>query len=115
MGIGHLANEHKIFNASRLKNYKPNNSPIVIPLREWEGNVVEITGDTFIARLINVKNNSRYPKESGKFKISMLSLKDQNELQLGSIIRWTIDMEILSSGQPQNVSKVYFSRHPRNN
>ena len=106
LGIGHLANEHKIFNANESKNYKPNISPIVVPLREWEGYVVEIAGDTFIAKLIDVKNNSKLPKESGKFTLNMLSLEDQNELQLGSRIRWKIYLEILSSGQPQNVSKV---------
>ena len=106
-------NQPKIFNVNRPRNYKPKVSPIVIPLREWEGYVVEIAGDTFIAKLVDVKNNSKLPKESGKFKISMLSLEDQNELQLGSIIRWKIDKQILSSGQPQNVSKVALIDTPK--
>ena len=105
-GTGYIINQHKVYTANESNDNELIKTPTKRPIREWEGYVVEIKNDSFIAKLVNVKNNSKLPKESGKFKLSMLSLEDQNELQLGSRIRWTIDWEILPNDQRQNVSKV---------
>ena len=104
--INYAPNQPAVISANGSNVNEIRKTPFIISLREWEGYVVEITNDSFIAKLVNVKNKSELAKESGKFKISMLSTDDQNELQLGSRIRWTIDLEISRSGSRQNVSKV---------
>ena len=106
------SNQPTVIVANGSNVNKPRKTPFIISLREWEGYVVEISNDTFIAKLINIKNKSKLAKESGKFKLSLLSSDDQSELQLGSKIRWTIDMEILPSGSRQNVSKVVLMDMP---
>ncbi len=105
-GTDYVINQPAVQKFNKLSDDNSVKYPIKIPINEWEGIVVKISNDSFIAKLKNVKSKSRLARESGKFKLYMLSSEDQSELQLESILRWSINLEILPSGQRQNVSKI---------
>ena len=83
------------------------NQPNFIPVLEWEGWVEEIDGDTFYARLVNLSDENKIPREIAEFCMDDLSNSDQKKLELGSILKWELGTEMSPSGQRKHASRVH--------
>ncbi|MBF0320870.1 MAG: hypothetical protein HQL01_13810 [Nitrospirae bacterium] len=86
------------------------NKARTVSLQKWEGYVLEIFEDTFIARLIDLTNES--PDEEAEFYIDDLSGEDKELLQLGAVFYWNIGYHIASGGQRTRGSTIRFRRLP---
>jgi hypothetical protein len=82
------------------------------PLQEWDGYVIEIGGETFTARLIDITALSENEHEEADFPISELSDRDRQLLCVGAIFRWAIGYRKSNSGTKQRVSSIVFRRLP---
>jgi hypothetical protein len=82
------------------------------PLQEWEGYVVEIGDETFVARLIDLTSEAKQEEEEVDFPISELSETDKQRLRPGAIFRWAIGYRKTSSGSKERVSCIVFRRLP---
>ena len=92
--------------------------PSIYPLQEWEGWVVEVGEDEFIARLTDltaIRSNSGpdwLQEEEAIIPISELPEDDFKRLHEGSIFRWVIGYERSLSGTKKRVSQIVFRDLP---
>jgi len=82
-------------------------------LQEWEGYVVEIEDDEFVARLIDLTAGRSYESEEATIPLSELSGDDASRMVLGSIFRWVIGYECSPEGTRKRVSQIVFRDLPR--
>ncbi len=82
------------------------------PAVEWEGYVEDIGEEDFTVRLVNANSESSVPEEVATFSKSELSDNDRILLMEGAIVRWTIGLERLPTGQRRRVSQLYFRNLP---
>lgn len=80
----------------------------VAVIQEWEGYVVEIVGDEFVARLVDVTAGSSHDDEEAVIPLSALSDDDAHSLRPGSIFRWVIGYERSASDTKKRTSKFVF-------
>lgn len=80
-------------------------------LQEWEGYVIDISEDTFTARLMDLSATDGLEEEAD-FPIADLSSVDQSELRLGAIFRWSIGYRKTCGGSKERVSRIVFRRLP---
>ena len=83
------------------------------PLQEWEGYVVEINGDEFIARLLDVTAGDEYETEEVTIPVEELSNRDADRLEEGKFFRWVIGYERTRAGTKKLVSQITFRDLPR--
>ncbi len=103
--------EH-ILNLPPLK--KPPHSRVSLhALQEWEGYIVSIEEDEFVARLIDITAGEKYETEEATIPLEEISEYDRTNLELGSIFRWVIGYECLSGGTRKRVSEIVFRDFPR--
>lgn len=79
-------------------------------LQEWEGYVLEVVGDQFVARLIDLTAGSSHEDEEAIIPLSEISHGDAAALQAGGIFRWIIGYERSPSGIEKCVSRIVFRR-----
>ncbi len=77
-------------------------------LQEWEGYVVEIGEEGFVARLVDLTAGARREGEEARIPISALSDDEAAKLREGSIFRWSISYERPAVGMKRRVSRVLF-------
>ena len=82
-------------------------------LQEWEGYVLEVTGDEFVARLVDVTTGSSHEDEEAIIPLAELSDGDAAALGEGAIFRWVIGYECSPSGARKCVSRISFRSRPR--
>jgi len=82
-------------------------------LQEWEGYVLEVVGDQFVARLIDVTAGSSHEDEEAIIPLSEISHDDAAGLQAGGIFRWVIGYERSPLGTKKCVSRIVFRRYRR--
>lgn len=82
-------------------------------LQEWEGYVVDITEDTFVARLIDLTAGKKYESEEAIIPMEELSETDAATMKVGSIFRWVIGYERSPEGIHKRVSQIVFRDLPR--
>ena len=82
-------------------------------LQEWEGYVVEITGDTLDARLVDLTVGSTHEEEEAVIPLAELSEQDLATVRVGSIFRWVIGYERSPAGTKKRVSQIVFRDLPR--
>ena len=82
------------------------------PLQEWEGYVVEISGDVFTARLVDVATGEALEMEEADFPISDVEEKDRDLLKPGAIFRWSIGY-IRRGSTKIRASQIVFRRLPQ--
>ena len=75
-------------------------------LQEWEGYVLEIAGDEFVARLVDVTAGSSHEDEEAVIPLAELSDGDAAALREGGIFRWVIGYECSPSGARKSVSRI---------
>jgi hypothetical protein len=112
----HLATESSPFQDEvknpiiRMKktSYKPDNFK---SLQRWEGFVVEVREESFIARLIDLTEER--PEEEAEFPFSEITYKeDLRFITEGAIFYWSIGYHISRSGTYTRASRIFFRRLP---
>lgn len=79
-------------------------------LQEWEGRVVEIAYDEFIAELIDLTAGSSYAEEEAVIPLAQIADDDAGALQVGGVFRWTICHEGPPSVRKKLVSRIVFCK-----
>lgn len=82
-------------------------------VQEWEGYVLEIVGDEFVARLVDLTAGSSHEEEEATIPLTAISDGDAGELQIGRTFRWVIGYEHAPSGNRKCVSRIVFRDLPR--
>jgi hypothetical protein len=77
----------------------------------WEGTVLELRGETFLA-VLNDKSQPNSPAEQVEFESIELREDDWPLVVPGSVFYWMIGTERTPSGQVRNISNIEFSRLP---
>lgn len=89
-------------------SYEPQQTAVA--LQKWEGMVIAINGDSFVARLNNLTENT--PEEEIEMNFRDISDDDQNLVHLGAIFYWSIGYEKTAAGQRKRTSVIKFRRLP---
>ena len=82
-------------------------------LQEWEGYVVEIGEDEFVARLVDLTAGMPYETDEATIPIEEISEQDAEKMSEGDIFRWVIGYERSASGTKRRVSQIVFRDLPR--
>lgn len=82
-------------------------------LQEWEGYVLEIRGDEFVARLVDLTAGSSHEEEEATIPLAEISDEDAATLRKGGIFRWVIGYQRDPSGAKKRVSQIVFRDLPR--
>ena len=82
-------------------------------LQEWEGHVLEINGDEFVAALVDLTANSSHEEEEAIIPLTEIADDDAAALRVGAIFRWVIGYERSRSGTKRRVSQIVFRDLPR--
>ena len=82
-------------------------------LQEWEGHVLEIGSDEFLAALIDLTAGSSHEEEEAIIPLTEISDHDAVTLRVGAIFRWVIGYERSPSGTKKRVSQIVFRDLPR--
>ncbi len=86
--------------------------PILHPLQEWEGYVVEIGDNDFTGRLTDLTAGHSWDSEEAVVPLEELSDYDRARLRRGRIFRWVIGYERSPSGTKKRVSQIVFRDLP---
>jgi len=81
-----------------------------ISLQKWQGIVVEVKKDAFIAKLIDL--TERGVEEEAEFSIEEVSDDDKELVMPGSVFYWNIGHQISYQGQQTRASMIRFRRLP---
>lgn len=103
-----------LFRAVSLPPLPPHHPPPVTlhALQEWEGYVVEIGEEEFVARLIDITAGASYEEEEARIPISVLSDDEVAKMREGSIFRWVVGYERSVAGTKKRVSRIVFRDLP---
>ena len=82
-------------------------------LQEWEGYVVEVNRENFVARLADMTVGSSHEEEEAIIPLEELSECDVANMTVGSIFRWVIGYERSPGGMKKRVSQIVFRDLPR--
>ena len=85
---------------------------VFIGLEEWEGVVLSIGADCFVARLVN-RTHPDQPDEEAEFPLDLVSEDDRSLLRPGAVLRWTAGVTKLPGGGKQSTSQIVFRRLPQ--
>jgi len=81
-----------------------------ISLQKWEGVVIEVKEDSFIARLCDLSYENS--DEEAEIPFSEISYEDMLILKPGAIFYWSINYLTTISGQLKRESIIIFRRSP---
>ena len=81
-------------------------APMLHPVQEWEGHVVDIGTTDFIARLVDLTAGSSYEEEEATIPLDELSDIDIAKMRIGSLFRWVIGYERSPAGTKKRVSQI---------
>jgi len=105
-----------------IKRQKESPAPVVIlkqpsrpkshfiPLKKWEGTVLTVLEDSFVARLIDQKDE--YPDSEAEFSFEEVPQSDRGLIEPGAIFYWNIGYIDRDSGQRMRASVIRFRRIP---
>ena len=82
-------------------------------LQEWEGHVVELGDDEFVARLVDITAGRSHESEEAVIPMVEVSECDASRMVVGSIFRWVIGYERSVEGTRKRVSQIVFRDLPR--
>ena len=83
------------------------------PLQEWEGYVVAMDDEAFVARLVDLTACATYAGEEAVIPFSEVSAEDAARMRIGSIFRWVIGYAPSPDGTRNRVSQIVFPDAPR--
>ena len=81
-------------------------------LQEWEGCVVSIEDDAFVAQLVDLTAGRTYASEEAIIPLDQVSEHDAANMEIGSIFRWVIGYERSVAGTKKRVSQIVFRDLP---
>ncbi len=81
-------------------------------LQEWEGFVLRIGQDAFLARLRDVTFDGDHEDEEVELPLSDVSDSDRDLLREGALFRWVIGYQKSRAGTTRRLSQVVFRRLP---
>ena len=82
-------------------------------LQEWEGHVVDIGDNEFVARLVDLTAGDTHESDEAIIPMAEISERDASRLVVGSIFRWVIGYERSPEGTRKRVSQIVFRDLPR--
>jgi hypothetical protein len=80
-------------------------------LQQWEGRVIAISKDTFVA-IISDRTNPENPQEKVEIELSEISQDDIGLIRPGSFFYWAVGYEDAPGVPRQRVSRIRFRRLP---
>ena len=83
------------------------------PLQEWEGYVVEIGDNEFVARLVDLTAGHSHETEEATIPLDEVSEEEAFRMTEGSIFRWVIGYEHSPEGTRKRISQIIFRDLPR--
>ena len=83
------------------------------PLQEWEGYVVAIEADSFVARLVDITAGEQVEGEEVSLPLNDLTSQERSDIRVGSVLRWAIGYQITRGGQRKRASQIVFRQLPR--
>ncbi|MCI0454176.1 MAG: hypothetical protein L0Y68_04175 [Candidatus Dadabacteria bacterium] len=89
------------------KPYKPD---YFLSLQKWEGNVIEVMKDYFLAKLVDL--TAPGADEQAEIPLEEVSIEDLDLVVPGAIFYWNIGYEDESNGQRKRTSIIRFRRLP---
>ncbi len=81
-------------------------------LQEWEGHVLEVQPDQFLARLVDLTASAVLDSEQAEIPREELSEADDVKLRVGGIFRLVIGYERSPGGTKKRVSQIVFRDLP---
>lgn len=81
-----------------------------VSLQKWEGVVIELLQDSFLARLYDLTQKG--PDEEAEFPLEEVSEEDKSLIMPGAIFYWNIGYHDSHYGQRQRSSIIRFRRLP---
>ena len=87
--------------------------PVLHALQEWEGYVLELNADEFVAALVDLTSGSSHEEEEAIIPLTEIAENDAATLRAGAIFRWVIGYERSPSGTKKRVSQIVFRDLPR--
>ena len=100
-------------NTSHPSRSTPEPKAFLHVLQEWEGYVVEMRSDEFVARLVDLTAGSTHEEEEALIPWAAISQNDVASVDVGSIFRWVIGYERSAAGTRKRVSRIVFRDRPR--
>ena len=91
----------------------PRREATLQPLQEWEGYVVGIEGDEFVARLVDLTAGRSHESEEAVIPMAEISEYDASRMVVGSIFRWVIGYRHSVEETRTRVSQIVFRDLPR--
>lgn len=82
-------------------------------LQEWEGHIIEVSDETFTARLADITAGERHDGEEVQLPIGDLTDDDREILAPGRVFRWSIGYQRSRAGSKKRVSQIVFRRLPQ--
>ena len=86
----------------------PEPSHTVQVLQQWEGEVLRVTSDSFVARLHDISTAN--PDEQATFSNDEISIDDREFLAPGGVFFWSIGYRDSMAGRRQRFSQLSFRR-----
>lgn len=83
-----------------------------VALQEWEGYVIDIRDEDFVARLWDLTGGARREEEEATIPFAEIAERDRLTMRLGSIFRWSIGYEHTEGGTKRRVSQIVFRDLP---
>ena len=74
-------------------------------IQEWEGYVVDVGTENFVARLVDLTANSTFEEEEAIVPLEEISEDDASRIRVGSVFRWVIGYERSAAGTKKRVSQ----------
>lgn len=81
-------------------------------LQEWEGYVVNLEDDVFVAQLVDVTAGKTYADEEAIIPLHQVSEHDAANMAIGSVFRWLIGYECSLGRTRKSVSQIVFRDLP---
>lgn len=88
-------------------------TPSLHALQEWEGRVVDIGDEEFVAWLVDITADMSHETEEAVIPLEELSDRDREDLEVGRVFRWVIGYQHSIVGTRQRVSEIVFRDLPR--
>ena len=96
----------------------PTITPRIVPsasvsfkvLRKWEGKVLSVGSDSFVARLADLSGVES--AEEAEFPLDEVSDEDLKLIEAGAVFYWSIGVRVTRGGQRLNQSMIRFRRLP---
>lgn len=87
--------------------------PVVFhPLQEWEGRIVEVLDNEFVARLLDITAGSSYDHEEATIPFDEIADRDRDKICLGSFFRWVVGYQRFAVGTKRHTSQIVFREFP---